>query len=109
MKVMLSNYKFAFKEIFTNKACIILLLGASFRMWEVSVFTIYIPNYMKIYGDRYGIYTLVDSISVFCAGITTNIISAAIMEKFINNPMSKSYLCMSKAFLELLCVGVIFL
>jgi len=46
---------------------------------------------------------------VFIAGITTNIISAAIMERFLNNPMSKAYLCMSKAFVELPCVGVIFL
>jgi len=51
MKVMLSNYKFAFKEIFTNGACIWLLVGASFRLWEVSVVAIFVPNYMKIYGS----------------------------------------------------------
>ena len=80
--VVFSNYKFAFSEIFTNGAAIALYFGAMFRLWQTSVTGIYAAVYMKIYGSQYETYTTIDSMSVFVAGITTNIISAAIMERF---------------------------
>lgn len=69
----------------------------------------YAPVYMKVYGSQYETYTTIDSMSVFIAGITANVISAAIMEKWQNNPMTKAYLCMFKAFVELPCVAMIYL
>ena len=53
-----------------------------FRLWQTSVVGIYAPVYMKIYGSQYETYTTIDSMSVFIAGISTNILSAIIMEKF---------------------------
>ena len=109
MTVICSNYKFAIKEIFTNGACIGLYFGAMFRLFNTSGVSIYTPVYMKIYGKYYTTYTSIDAVSTFVAGIVTNIISAAIMERFIDNPMTKAYLCCFKAGIDIPCVAMIFL
>ena len=64
---------------------------------------------MKIYGDQYEVYTSIDAVSTFVAGLLTTMISAGIMEKFIHNPMTKAYLCCLKAFIDMPCVAMIFL
>jgi len=69
----------------------------------------YVPKYMRVHGHHYTEYATIDSASTFVAGIATNILSAIIMKKFINNPMCKSYLCMQKAAIDIPCVAMIFL
>ena len=83
------EYGQGFKLLLQNKVAILILIGASLRLWETGIIGFFMMRYFKVYPNEYELFSNMAAVGSFFGGMIANVVSGTIISFFENRRRTK--------------------
>ena len=77
-----TEYGQGFKLLAQNGVAILILIGASLRLWETGIIGFFMMRYFKVYPNEYELFSQMAAVGSFFGGMLANVVSGTIISFF---------------------------
>ena len=106
---VMSNYLTGCRAIFSNPTIFWIFMGTCFSTWQSQTVVFFQAKYFQVYPEQNTLYATLNSFASFIGSLTSNIITALVIECFGEYAMSRSLICIVKCIFAIPCCAMIFM